>query len=77
MTTHHQAHFGSVKSIFLAFFLLTQCLFLSHSFAETTQAETIYPALRGIALLVGSTGGDQFVCIDDETGETTNNKAGD
>lgn len=77
MTTHHQAHFGSVKSIFLAFFLLAQCLFLSHSFAETTQTETVYPGLRGIALLAGSTGGDKLVGIDYENGETTKIKAGD
>ena len=77
MTTHHQAPFGLVKSIFLAFFLLAQCLFLSHSFAETTQTETVYPALRGIALLAGSTGGDKLVGIDYENGETTKIKAGD
>ena len=77
MTTHHQAHFGSVKSIFLAFFLLTQCLFLSHTFAETTQTETVYPALRGIALLAGNTGGDKLANIDYEDGETSNIKAGE
>ena len=74
MTTHHQAHFGSVTSIFLAFFLFTQCLFLCHSFAETTQTETVYPALRGIALLTGSTGGDQLVGIDYENGDASFNR---
>ena len=51
--------------------------FLSHTSAETNQAETVYTALRGIALLAGSIGGDKFVSIAYENSETTKMKADD
>ena len=77
MTTNHQAHYGSIKSTFLAFFLLIQSLAASHAFAETKHTELDDPALRGIVLLAASTGGDKLVRVDYKNGETSNIKAGD
>jgi hypothetical protein len=77
MTTNHQAHYSSIKSTFLAFFLLIQCLAASHAFAETKHTELDDPALRGIVLLAASTGGDKLVRVDYKNGETSNIKAGD
>ena len=51
--------------------------FLSHTSAETNQAETVYTPLLGIALLAGSIGGDKFVSIAYENSETTKIKADD
>ena len=77
MTADDEALCNSIKSILLTFFLLIQCLLLSHTFAETTQTEIAYPALRGIALLAASTDGDKLAHIHYEDGKTTNIKTGD
>ena len=77
MTTEHQAHYGSIKSMFLAFFLLIQCQAATHAFADKEYTALDNPALRGIVLLTASTGSMKLAHICYVDGETSNIKAGD